>query len=314
MKRLHFLRMLRGLVWLATGCAESAIPREDQEEGASLGEPTGEVDATRSDAEVTLVSDGNAGADTETRDGSGGDAARAADSAGGRDASRPSAGATVRDAAVRDGAVLDTGTPAAADSGTLPVACSNGQTNCGNTCVDTTSDEANCGGCGSACAADQTCRDNICTGSSPTVGVPIGCTSRTLGAHRYAFCTNNLSWIDARRACLEAKLDLLIIGDAAENDFARGNGESWIAANDRMDESQWLSVVPGNANRANGAPVTFNNWQLGEPNNSAQCDGLPLLGVCLGQRSEEDCGMLAADGSWNDADCGQRRGFVCESY
>lgn len=312
MKRLHFLRFLGGFVWLATGCAESAIPQEEQEEGPST-EPTAEVDASTLDAALTPSRDGNARADAATRDGSVGDAAQAAANDGGLDASRPTADAAVRDAAARDAAVPDTGAPAAADSGTQPVACSNGQTNCGNTCVDTTSDEANCGGCGTACAADQTCSNNSCTGG-PASGVPSGCTSRTLGAHGYAFCTNQLSWTDARRACLDAKLDLVVIDDAAENDFAHGNGESWIAANDRTDERQWLSVVPGDANRANGSPVTFTLWQSGEPNNDAKCDGLPVLGVCLGQRSDEDCGMLTADGSWNDADCGQRRGFVCESY
>ncbi|MBI5489362.1 MAG: hypothetical protein HY905_18665 [Deltaproteobacteria bacterium] len=41
--------------------------------------------------------------------------------------------------------------------------CGSGETDCGGVCVDLLFDELNCGACGSACAAGQTCLRGICT-------------------------------------------------------------------------------------------------------------------------------------------------------
>jgi hypothetical protein len=40
--------------------------------------------------------------------------------------------------------------------------CPPGQADCGGTCVDLLGDEANCGSCGHACAAGQTCSSGLC--------------------------------------------------------------------------------------------------------------------------------------------------------
>ncbi len=40
--------------------------------------------------------------------------------------------------------------------------CPGGQTLCGNACVDTKTDSANCGGCGKACAMAQVCNGGAC--------------------------------------------------------------------------------------------------------------------------------------------------------
>ncbi len=40
--------------------------------------------------------------------------------------------------------------------------CSSGQTDCSGACVDTNSDAQNCGACGTACSADQTCSNGAC--------------------------------------------------------------------------------------------------------------------------------------------------------
>ena len=47
------------------------------------------------------------------------------------------------------------------DDGTC--VCPAGTTDCGGTCIDTSGDEANCGGCGNACAAGETCEGGVCT-------------------------------------------------------------------------------------------------------------------------------------------------------
>lgn len=44
-----------------------------------------------------------------------------------------------------------------------PLTCQGGQTLCGQSCVDTATDRANCGGCGAACSPDQTCTGGQCT-------------------------------------------------------------------------------------------------------------------------------------------------------
>ena len=137
-------------------------------------------------------------------------------------------------------------------------------------------------------------------GGAPVFTVPNGCASKTFRDHGYAFCTDSRNWGDARRACLGAKLDLAIIGDQAENDFVRGNGESWFGASDQNAEREWLYVVPGNADRTNGTGVSFTKWASGEPNNTEKCDGLNIVVGCFGQRTDEDCGMFKADGNWNE--------------
>jgi hypothetical protein len=41
--------------------------------------------------------------------------------------------------------------------------CPADEADCGGACVDTLFDELNCGGCGMACAAGETCNRGICT-------------------------------------------------------------------------------------------------------------------------------------------------------
>lgn len=42
--------------------------------------------------------------------------------------------------------------------------CPTGQTRCNGTCVDTQTDNANCGSCGNACTSGETCQAGVCTG------------------------------------------------------------------------------------------------------------------------------------------------------
>ena len=92
--------------------------------------------------------------------------------------------------AAGDGTIIkkptDAGTPSAHDSGSSttnpspdqdsgsnqppPTTGCGSQTQCGSTCVDTTSDPNNCGACGVACSASETCTNGQCAGSQQTSG------------------------------------------------------------------------------------------------------------------------------------------------
>jgi hypothetical protein len=295
---------------LAAGCAESAIPSDegptDEEVDSQTGENDDSLDATIADSTIGDTS-------IPRRDGSTVDGPDDAGDAGRRDAAVDGGLDAGGNDAGRDAAAQDSGLP---DSGTGPITCSNGQTTCGNVCVNTATDVNNCGGCGTKCGSGQTCAANQCTGGAPSFNVPSGCTKKTLNSHGYAFCTNTRSWTSARTACLDANLDLAIINDKAESDFVKANGDSWIALNDRNNEGGYKQVVPGNRDRTDGANASYFNWKMGEPNNDRTCGGysIPVIDICLGQTTDEDCGMVYGDGSWNDGACEERKNFVCETY
>ena len=60
-------------------------------------------------------------------------------------------------AAAMGGGCVDT-----SDSTKAEVVCGNGFAKCGDACVDTTLDVANCGACGTACAAGELCSAGVC--------------------------------------------------------------------------------------------------------------------------------------------------------
>lgn len=319
MNKRTFWRLVGSLIAIQAGCAESAIPPEDV---ANADSETGGTDSTGEDVGLDASSLDSGANPPRDAGNSRVDASPSSDGAltAGDGGSRSAGGDAGLDAGRSDGggspdAGRDAGSSGQSDAGG-PVSCANGQTTCGGSCVDTTRDPAHCGGCDQACASGQTCESNQCVGGAPTFKVPSGCTKMTLGQHGYAFCTNGRSWRDARSACLDAGLDLVIITDKAENDFVKANGDSWIAANDRSSEGRFQQVVPGNADRVDGATASYTSWHSGEPNNNTTCGGfeIPVIGVCAGQTTDEDCGMIYADGTWNDGACEERKGFVCETY
>jgi len=57
--------------------------------------------------------------------------------------------------------LADCDDPACKDDPACPT-CETGKTNCSGTCVDTSTDEANCGSCGHACQTGETCENGTC--------------------------------------------------------------------------------------------------------------------------------------------------------
>jgi hypothetical protein len=73
------------------------------------------------------------------------------------------------------------------------------------------------------------------------------------------------------------------------NDYAL-----WIGANDLRKEGKWTWI-------SDHSTLAYSYWRTGEPSNS---------------RGVEDCGQLykQESGTWNDAECSQRHGYICEKW
>lgn len=189
-------------------------------------------------------------------------------------------------------AVVDAGKPAAVDAGTPVVLVDAGKP----AVVD----------------AGRPAVVDAGTSTPVTIPIPAGCTAKTLSGHRYAFCTAALGFNDARSACIKAGLDLVIVGDRAENDFVAGNGESWIGETYVSSKSAYLAVVPGNPQRLDGAAISFANWSQGDANATKRCGLIPI--GCHLALGSETCIRVASGGGWDDASCSNSKGYVCESY
>lgn len=98
------------------------------------------------------------------------------------------------------------------------------------------------------------------------------------------------TWDGASADCVSDGAHLAVVGDDAENqllDDLLDDGDAWIGYRSAgaSNEFSW----------SNGAPVGFENWDGGEPDEAAQCTELDQV-----------------DGRWSTADCGQSRDYVCE--
>jgi hypothetical protein len=138
--------------------------------------------------------------------------------------------------------------------------------------------------------------------------VPEGCTESEHAGHRYLFCTDSLTWDDARSRCQAVGSDLVIIDDAEENAFVAGqiSAPSWIGLSDRDTEGSFVWLVPGGDTR--GVAPSYTRWAATKPDN--------CVGGVFGQ---QDCTRISANGTWDDSDCagGCTEGtfaFVCERH
>lgn len=161
-------------------------------------------------------------------------------------------------------------------------------------------------------ARDAGAQDDAGADAGSMTTPPAGCTSKSFEGRAYLFCSQPRDWIDSRNLCIRAMQDIVVVNSAAEGDFVAGNGDSWIGATDIDGEGHWVMPVPGDHDDYSGSDVTYTDWALGQPDNTRYCSGIVTGLPCIGPASDEDCAMVRADGSWNDADCGRTMNFVCE--
>ncbi len=126
----------------------------------------------------------------------------------------------------------------------------------------------------------------VTTVYSPSVSCPAGFWY-SLGKC-YQVVANGLSYLDAMTACYNRSSKLVTITSLAQNRWlyerlsvlGYGSTSLWIGLNDVCTENNYVWL--------DGNQSSFRNWASGEPNNAG---------------GREDCGLIIANGKWNDGSC-----------
>jgi hypothetical protein len=118
------------------------------------------------------------------------------------------------------------------------------------------------------------------------------------GGRRYRVVTQETSWAGAVQDCGDdgaLLTHLAVPDDLVENALITGfiTGQSWIGISDVIVETQYQTVT--------GMPVTFFNWENGEPDNEDDED-------CVNMRDSNS----GQPGAWRDDLCGSNRRYICE--
>lgn len=130
------------------------------------------------------------------------------------------------------------------------------------------------------------------------------------------FSRNEYSWTDARANCRQLGGDLVMIKDAAKNNFVLNSlsadhwnvNQMWIGATDEVHEGDWRWV--------DGTKVSFNRFASGQGNNHNS-------GFLFASGSNEDCALIRRDdgGQWHDYPCsppvlglGYHYTYICEFH
>jgi hypothetical protein len=111
-----------------------------------------------------------------------------------------------------------------------------------------------------------------------TTPIITGFTSQTnYNGHSYYRSTGSMLWTDAKQACISMGGHLVTLANAAEQTFVFNTWPSgWIGFTDESVEGNFVWVT--------GEPVTYTNWNPGEPNNAGN----------------EDYAQFVGGGKWND--------------
>eukprot|EP00613_Pedinella_sp_CCMP2098_P053638 CAMPEP_0171883518 /NCGR_PEP_ID=MMETSP0992-20121227/40216_1 /TAXON_ID=483369 /ORGANISM="non described non described, Strain CCMP2098" /LENGTH=230 /DNA_ID=CAMNT_0012509727 /DNA_START=52 /DNA_END=740 /DNA_ORIENTATION=- len=117
----------------------------------------------------------------------------------------------------------------------------------------------------------------------------------------YTFYSELLTWRNAREACSGKGGSLATAHSEAENDKiseSRGVGvmDAWIGLTDLVD---WSGTEGTFVWQEDKSAVTYQNWAPSQPSNHG--------GI-------EDCVLIQANKTWNDAYCGTDQGPANEQY
>jgi hypothetical protein len=117
--------------------------------------------------------------------------------------------------------------------------------------------------------------------------------------HRYAVTEREMTWIEARNLAESLGGRLVVVNDAAENQFITDsftqplNGAAfWLGATDYSTEGTFVWI--------DGTPFVYENWAPGEPNEAGDEDCASTIGIQNGQAE------------WNDVPCSSPRRAIIE--
>lgn len=117
----------------------------------------------------------------------------------------------------------------------------------------------------------------------------------------YREVTTGQSWANAERDCESDGGHLIVIDDAAENDWMKSIAEASMTDMTTTTQQAWIglgdSATEETFEWVTGAPLTFAQWVDMEPND---------------RDDNEDCVQIGASGSWNDDSCEEPLVYVCE--
>jgi hypothetical protein len=138
---------------------------------------------------------------------------------------------------------------------------------------------------------DLTCDSDVrAIAEWPALGPTIITNPAYYNGHRYAITQHELNWIEARNLAQSLGGRLIVVDDAAENQFLTDtftqplNGAPfWLGANDFGTEGTFVWI--------DGTPFVYENWSTGEPNNAGDEDCASTIGIQNGQAE------------WNDVPC-----------
>lgn len=121
-----------------------------------------------------------------------------------------------------------------------------------------------------------------CVGGDVTISDP-------LTGHCYLVFNSARQWQAAADFCTGMSMHLVTISSTEENALVRpSSGFRWIGLEDTGSEGSFTWVT--------GEPLTFTNWNGGEPNGGG----------------DENCGGMLNNGRWNDFQCSDAWPLVCE--
>jgi hypothetical protein len=148
--------------------------------------------------------------------------------------------------------------------------CPSGQQKCGNDCVDTRTDAANCGGCGKRCASGQACDQGSCPGGAcdvvaSTVDEFHDALEGTRGVNGYnticleagTYALPSQFFVSAPTTCNLELPGVSLLGAGAEQTILQGSGSGYeaVIANRFTSHLAWLTVTGGFAAEGSGGGI-----------------------------------------------------------